>query len=86
MLFLTSDFYGSPAIAHVNLNGAFCSLDQNIVLRPMERGALFQYREALIRKLHVHKQHIVLIPKRFPLMYNVSARHGSKGLFRWLLC
>ena len=67
---------GHAAAAHVDLNGALCPLDQQVMLLPPERGAVLQKRVPVLGILHGNKQHIVLIPVGVLLMGHIAPCHG----------
>lgn len=54
-------------------------LDEHVVLRPAEGGAVLHDGKGAVAELQVEKQHVVLIPELFPLVGHVPAGHGHLG-------
>ncbi len=67
----------SPAVAHIQPDGTFCSLDQHIMLRPVERRSPLQHRITIVGIFHIYKQHVVLITEILSLMSHISSGHGD---------
>jgi hypothetical protein len=76
MLFLVPLFQRAAAVKHIQADGALGSLDQNVMLRPVEGGTVLQNGIPIIRILHGDKQHVILIPEAFPLVSHIAPCHG----------
>ena len=75
MLFSGFRLHRHSHIRHVKPDRALSSLDQHVVLRPVESGTIFQNGEFPIRELQADKEHIILVAELLASVRHISAHH-----------
>ena len=79
MLLPIGGLYRHTHVEHIDTDGSLSALDQQIVLRPVESGAVFHHGVGIVAKLQLKEKHIILVPEVFPLMGHIAAYHRNLG-------